>query len=195
MSIPPPPGLVTVGDESSGSDDDAEWAWGLFVACYRPWMLRQATMKCGNDAIAEDAVANVLTWICEERYRFAPENLHAVLRIRVRMAVHVLMRSRERRHARNASWLGERPRHEPAVEAQCHEQELLGKLEEALETISTRRRHAFELVKMEGRSYAEAGEVMGVKGAVVKNYVRAALRAPAMEAFREFLVGEVDGRG
>ena len=50
-------------------------------------------------------------------------------------------------------------------------------------------------MKMEGRSYAEAGEVMGVKGAVVKNYVRAALRAPAMEAFREFLVGEVDGRG
>lgn len=56
-------------------------------------------------------------------------------------------------------------------------------LEKALEVLPPKRRQVFQLCKIEGRSYKEAGELMGVSVSTVKDHM-----ARAREAVREYLM-------
>ena len=55
-------------------------------------------------------------------------------------------------------------------------------LEKAIETLSPKRRQAFQVCKMEGYSYKEASELMGVSISTLKDHM-----AKAREAIREYI--------
>lgn len=158
------------------------------------WLVQEALRKSADRAIAEKAASRVIEWIWRERESFAPVSLRAALRTRVRLMAHSLMRARGRRHATNAVWL----REGGSSTVASPEVELGAKvLEEALHAAITalpeQRRRAFELVKMEGRSYAEAAEVMAVAPKTVKNHMAAAMKSEPMRAFYAILKGGGDG--
>lgn len=57
-----------------------------------------------------------------------------------------------------------------------HFEQRTGFLKEAINHLPERKRLAFELYKIEGKSYKEVGEILGIKEDTVKEYVKSAIQ-------------------
>lgn len=170
-------------------------AWQWVDSTIRPWLDREANGKCGNPSIAEEAADLVSIWLAENRSTFDPRSLRAVLRTRVRLMVHTLLGSRDRRHGTNADWLTHTSQSAKTPIEVAEANELMARLEAAVSALPRQQRRAFILIKLEGRTYAETAATMELSKKTVENYVRAAVATPAMQAFEALLrrKGEDDG--
>lgn len=89
---------------------------------------------------------------------------------------HMRMKRRQQTQAAPHDALAEIPENRPSLEDQTDAKERLMLLHELVERLPLRTRQVFILIRIEGRSYADAAALMGVSISSVQKHMNRALR-------------------
>lgn len=154
-----------------GVREDDEAALALLMDRYWAPLLRYAYARLGRRDEAEDVAQDVFVRLWETRTRWksgssVPGYLY---RIAANLIVDRARRERTRQEARPRLHRLQDPPSTPMDEA-VHS-DLQEAFEEALAVLPSRRREAFLLVRFEGLSLKEAGEVMDLTPRTVANHI------------------------
>lgn len=147
----------------------------LLGSTWHPLVLYLATYLDSIEA-AEDAAQEAFVRLWAHRERWTSGSAKAVLfRIGRNLAFDV-----RRKVATRRRWEHSRPPDaspSPATpEEVLVETELMASFREAVESLPTRRREVFELIRLRGLSHGEAAEVLGLSYRTVANHLRMAMR-------------------
>lgn len=157
-------------------EEDGE-ALDLLIRRYWEPLVQYAVGFLGTVDAAEDVVQETFVRVWKSRKDWSPRgSVRAYLFTITRNLCH---HERDRRKVR-ADWTARQPR-EPALSPSPHAvvagRELHRTLDRAVRELPPRRREAFTLVCLQGLSYREAAQAMGVAVPTVANQLSAALSA------------------
>lgn len=144
----------------------------------REWsrLVSYAERLTGGPDDAEEAAQRAFVRLWRRRRHLREDgSLRALLYHSTRSIVIDLQRKRQRRRRARARMAPVRKR-PPTPEERLREKELRGAIEDALSTLSPRRREAFILCRVNGLSHREAAEVMELAPQTISNHVTAALQ-------------------
>jgi len=142
-----------------------------------------------DDLIAEELLQDIFVRIWQKREKIEVEKSLAAYLFRMsRNRVYDFFQSLKREqelYARVKSIATEEYTH---IEEAILSKENADLLQKAIETLSPKRKQAFQLCKIEGHSYKEASELMSISVSTLKDHM-----AKAREAIREFILhnGEI----
>ena len=140
------------------------------------WLTHKLRYRLGCGDNAEDVASETFTQLAAmpslEEVR-EPRSMLITIASRVVYEV----RRRKKQERAHLYYLAQRPEDTPASPERKHMllQEL-GCIEQALEGLSPRARQAFYLSQLEGLTYAEIGERLGVSASMVRQYMAKALQ-------------------
>ena len=146
-------------------------ALGELMETYWAGLVQYATALIGCRDGGEDVAQAVFVHVWETRRRWTESGSVAGYLYRIARNLSVARTRHEAVRARRSpDILRILPRGRSPLEATQHT-ELEDALEDALRTLPARRREAFELVRCQGLSLADAGSVMGVSRRTVANHL------------------------
>lgn len=157
------------------SSHDAEHAATLWVA-HQPWLLARLQQRLRNHAEAEDVASETFERILHTRRL---RGLHEPRAYLTTIAKHILLRNWRRRDLEQA-WLEAlaqcTPACYPSVEERVILLESLTRIDQALEGMSQKGRTVFLLSQLDGLTYAQIGDRMGLSISMVRKYMAQGLR-------------------
>jgi RNA polymerase sigma-70 factor (ECF subfamily) len=172
VTSPPVQDLELLGQIGSGD----EAAFGLLVERYWRPLVGFASRLAGSDDDAEDAVQAVLIRIWEKRETWHPQgSVRALLFRMTRDAVLDQSKATVRRQTRDGlqAIRGPSPIPTPADDLECAD--LQTALAAAVANLSERRRAVYQLTRIDGLTYHEAADVLGISSQTAANHLSAAL--------------------
>lgn len=148
--------------------------------------------------IAEDILQDVFLSLWEHRANLDPEKSVAgwLFVVSYHKSLNYLRQSvREAAEVKNAAEIISQTDHGNAQLEQYYD-ELLKTIHDAVEKLPLRKKEAFRLCKLEGRSYEEAGNILGVSTNTVREYIKSSnkliRRYAGVESRTVFIVGAFD---
>jgi RNA polymerase sigma-70 factor (ECF subfamily) len=152
--------------------EGAEPAFNAIYHAYsKPIWLRILRLVKDKD-IADELLQEVFINIWKNRQQIDPEKSFKAF---IYTVAQNLVYNYFRKNASDSNLLQhlllQSPQHYMNVEQLVEEKELKKFLYEAIDQLSPQRRRAFILCKVEGRSYEEAGKIMGVSVATINSHI------------------------
>jgi RNA polymerase sigma-70 factor (ECF subfamily) len=159
-------GRLAAGDPAALSTI-AGWLWEPIAAyAYRLVEDRDAAMD-----IAQETCLRLWSRPCAD----APRRLRPFLfRIARNLALDRLKTARKRRGLL-ARYGALRPRAAPAPDEELERERVAAEVQRAIQDLPERRREVFSLAYLQGLSYAEVADVLGISPKTVQNHMSAAL--------------------
>ena len=162
--------------------DDA--AFGELYDLLAPRLHAFLSRRCLDDARAEDVLQQAFLQMHAARRHFTPgaEVMPWAFAIARRLLIDAARRDgRERAHGTGgddpAAVIDDRPSQDPSPTSVVRSRHLLRLVEQELDRVNPSHRVAFELVKLDGVSLAEAAQMLGTTVMAVKLRVHRALEA------------------
>ena len=151
-------------------------AFGTLVTRYWPLLLHHAIRLGAAADDADDAVQSVLIRIWEKREGWETTgSVRALLYRMTRDATLDQSKAQVRRLRRQETHAGGSPP-VPTPSEELDRSDLEAALASAVADLSERRRAVYELTRVDGLSYREAAEVLGISPQTAANHLSAALR-------------------
>ncbi|WP_343693666.1 RNA polymerase sigma-70 factor [Chitinophaga sp.] len=148
----------------------------LYHAYSKPIWLRILRLVKDKD-IADELLQEVFINIWKNRQQIDPEKSFKAF---IYTVAQNLVYNYFRKNASDSNLLQnlllQSPQHYLNVEQLMEERELRRFLDEAIDQLSPQRKRAFILCKVEGRSYEEAGKIMGVSTATINSHITQSLQ-------------------
>lgn len=128
-----------------------------------------------HDESAAEAVAwETLEWIWEHRMRWNPRKVRTFLTTRAKSQALNRLRKERSERARAERWSRERRGPPRLPDRVVERRELAAWIEHAIDDLPPRQGEAFRLTKIEGSTYGQAADEMGVSPRTVEHHVEAA---------------------
>ena len=166
----------------------SEEAFTTLYRYYSPRLYINILNMVRDPALAEEMVQELFTRIWQKRAcEGITENFSGYMYRIAQHLVHDFFRKvkRDRKLQERFRLLaGELYEH---IEQDVQHQQLSGMLQKAIEQLSRQQKKVYELVKVEGHSYKEAAEMMGVSPLTVKEYL-----VSANKSIRHYISGHTD---
>ena len=178
MSTPPRTAADAAMDRYAAGDDGA---FALVYDALAGRIFAYVRRSSGNQARAEDLVQQTFLHLHRARGTFVPGS--AVVPWAYAIARRLLIDDRRRDHrsvlftAADAADGALQPSADPAADDLLEADDLARRLEQRLAALPSMQRAAFELIRFEGLSHAEAAEALGVTVNSVKLRTHRALEA------------------
>ena len=150
-----------------------------------PALVSYSARLLGNWDAAQDVTQETFVRIWERREQWRSNGSVRALLYQI---TRNLVLDAQKRQDRRTNWIRDRYRDERRIATPLQElqrSELEEAFREALQALPERRREVFVLARVDGLSYREIGEVMGVAPQTVANQLSAAL-STLREALQEF---------
>jgi len=135
-----------------------------------------------DGSTAEELVQDIFARIWQKRETAQIDNFGAYLFTTSRNRVYDFFRKLDRDHHLYASIKAAASYEYSYIEESLLNRENVDILQKAIKSLPLQRRRAFELCKLEGRSYKEASEIMGISLSTLKDHM-----ANAREAIRLYV--------
>jgi RNA polymerase sigma-70 factor (family 1) len=125
-----------------------------------------------DEQIAEEIVQDIFTRIWQKRDTLRFEQDFAAYLYRMgQNLVHDFYRKLQRDRSLYEKFKALAIEHYTHIEEALHYRESEALLQKALETLSPQQKKVYQLCKMDGRSYKEAGEELGISALTVKEHL------------------------
>ncbi len=150
-------------------------AYAELVKPHLSMLYRVAARKCGSTSLAEDAVQEALTLAYKQLSRYQPgTNFKAFLASIAVKRAHTLIRGERRRRAREDA--SDSPQLAPNPAQLLAAERTRARIQEVLDALPEKRRHAALLRLDAGLSYAEIAEAVGTTEGSARVLVHMALK-------------------
>ena len=143
----------------------------IYKAYSKPIWLRILRLVKDKD-IADEILQEVFVKVWKNRQQLVPEKSFKAYIYTI--AQNLVYNYFRKNHAENNlvnNLLLQNPHHYLNIQQLMEEAELRRFLENAVEQLSPQRKRAFTLCKLEGKSYEEAGKIMGVSVATINSHI------------------------